>query len=61
MAFTLFQIGLSAWINSFGLLLPVIPALALMVLVVIPREECYLEARFPSEYLPYKRAVRRWV
>jgi len=38
-----------------------LPALALMVLVVIPREERYLEARFPSEYLPYKRAVRRWL
>jgi protein-S-isoprenylcysteine O-methyltransferase Ste14 len=60
-AFTLFQIGLAAWVNSVGLLLTLFPALALMVLVVIPREERYLEARFPSEYLPYKRAVRRWL
>ena len=44
-----------------GVLLTLVPALALMVLVVIPREERYLEARFPSEYLPYKRAVRRWL
>jgi protein-S-isoprenylcysteine O-methyltransferase Ste14 len=28
---------------------------------VIPREERYLEARFPSEYLPYKASVRRWL
>jgi len=61
LAFTLFQIGLAAWVNSLGLLLTLLPALALMMLVVIPREERYLEARFPTEYLPYKRAVRRWL
>ena len=61
LAFTLFQIGLAAWVDSLGLLLTLLPALALMALVVVPREERYLEARFPSEYLPYKRAVRRWL
>ena len=61
LAFTLFQIGLAAWVNSLGVLLALFPALALMMLVVIPREERYLEARFPAEYLPYKRAVRRWL
>ena len=61
LAFTLFQIGLAAWVNSLGLLLALLPALALMTRVVIPREERYLESRFPAEYLPYKRAVRRWL
>jgi protein-S-isoprenylcysteine O-methyltransferase Ste14 len=61
LAFTLFHIGLAAWVNSLGLLLTLLPALAVMALVVIPREERYLEARFPSEYVPYKRAVRRWL
>lgn len=61
LAFTLLQIGLAAWVNSLGLLLTLPPALALMMLLVIPREERYLEARFPTEYLPYKRAVRRWL
>jgi protein-S-isoprenylcysteine O-methyltransferase Ste14 len=61
LAFTLFQLGLAAWVNSLGLLLALLPALALMMLVVIPREERYLEARFPVEYLAYKRAVRRWL
>jgi len=61
LAFTLFQAGLAAWVNSLGVLLTLLPALALMALVVIPREERYLEARFPSEYLPYKRVVRRWL
>lgn len=60
-AFTLFQVGLAAWVNSFGLVVTLLPAVALMALVVIPREERYLEARFPAEYLPYKRDVRRWL
>jgi len=61
LAFTLFQVGLAAWLNSLGLLVTLLPALALMMFVVVPREERYLEARFPSEYLPYKREVRRWL
>jgi protein-S-isoprenylcysteine O-methyltransferase Ste14 len=49
------------WVNSLGLLITLIPAIALMSFVVIPREERYLEARFPSEYVPYKASVRRWL
>ena len=61
LAFSLFQLGLSVWVNSVGLLITLIPATALMALVVIPREERYLEARFPSEYSSYRAAVRRWL
>jgi protein-S-isoprenylcysteine O-methyltransferase Ste14 len=61
LAFSLLQLGISLWVNSLGLLIALIPAVALMWLVVIPREERYLEARFPSEYLPYKASVRRWL
>ena len=61
LAFSLFQLGLAVWVNSLGLLITLIPALSLMALVVIPREERYLEARFPSEYASYRAAVRRWL
>jgi protein-S-isoprenylcysteine O-methyltransferase Ste14 len=61
LAFTIFQVGLALWVNSLAVLLAVFPALALMMLVVIPREERYLETRFPAEYLRYKHAVRRWL
>jgi protein-S-isoprenylcysteine O-methyltransferase Ste14 len=61
LAFTLFQLGIAAWVNSLAVVLTLLPAVVLMALVVIPREERYLEARFPEEYLPYKRAVRRWL
>jgi protein-S-isoprenylcysteine O-methyltransferase Ste14 len=61
LAFSLFQLGIAFWVNSLWLLITLIPAVALMSLVVIPREERYLEARFPSDYLPYKGSVRRWL
>jgi protein-S-isoprenylcysteine O-methyltransferase Ste14 len=61
LAFSLFHLGLAIWVNSLGLLITLIPAVLLMALVVIPKEERYLEARFPSEYLSYKDAVRRWL
>jgi len=61
LAFSLFHLGLAFSVNSLALLIMLIPAVALISLVVIPREERYLEARFPSEYLPYKASVRRWL
>jgi len=61
LAFSLLQLGLSIWVSSLALLITLIPAVALIAIVVIPREERYLETRFPSEYLPYKASVRRWI
>ena len=61
LAFSLFHLGLAVWVNSLGLVMTLVPAVALMALVVIPREERYLEARFPSEYSSYRAAVRRWL
>ena len=61
LAFSLLQFGLAFWINSLWLLVTLMLAVALMSLVVIPREEHYLETRFPSDYLPYKASVRRWL
>jgi len=61
LAFSLFQLGLAVWVNSVGLLITLVPAVALMALVVIPREERYLEARFPTEYSSFRAAVRRWL
>jgi len=61
LAFSLLQIGIAFWLDSPWLLVTLVPAVALMSLVVIPREEQYLETRFPSDYLPYKDSVRRWL
>jgi protein-S-isoprenylcysteine O-methyltransferase Ste14 len=61
LAFSLFQLGLALWVDSLGLLITLVPAVAVMSFVVIPREERYLEEKFPSQYLPYKASVRRWL
>ena len=61
LAFSLFQLGLALWVNSLGLLLALVPAVALMSFVVIPREEGYLGACFSSEYASYNASVRRWL
>jgi protein-S-isoprenylcysteine O-methyltransferase Ste14 len=61
LAFSLLQLGLACWVNSLALLMTLMPAVALMSLVVIPREERYLEARFPAAYPAYKASVRRWL
>jgi protein-S-isoprenylcysteine O-methyltransferase Ste14 len=60
LAFSLLQLGIALWVNSLWLVLTLLAALAVMSLVVIPREERYLESRFPSEYSSYKASVRRW-
>ncbi len=61
LSFSLLQLGVAYWVNSLWLFVTLIPAVALMSFGVIPREEHYLETRFPSDYLPYKASVRRWL
>ena len=59
LAFSLFQLAIAVWVNSPWLVITLVAAVAVMSLVVIPREERYLEARF-AEYSSYKACVRRW-
>jgi protein-S-isoprenylcysteine O-methyltransferase Ste14 len=61
LAFSLLHLGIAIWVNGLWLMATLIAALAVMVYVVIPREEQYLERRFGAEYLDYKNSVRRWV
>ena len=61
LSFSLLQLGVAFWVNSLWLLVTLMPAVALMSFVVIPREEQYLATRFPSDYLPYRASVRRWL
>jgi protein-S-isoprenylcysteine O-methyltransferase Ste14 len=61
LAFSLLHLGLAVWVNGLGLLITLVPAVLLMALVVIPKEERYLEERFPSDYHSYRAAVRRWL
>jgi protein-S-isoprenylcysteine O-methyltransferase Ste14 len=61
LAFVVFQLGLALLVNSLSLVITLLPAFALMALVVIPREERYLMERFPTAYTAYRASVRRWV
>jgi protein-S-isoprenylcysteine O-methyltransferase Ste14 len=57
----LFYIGLSLIINSIWILILILPAIYSVQKFCIEREEKYLESKFGSQYLAYKKQVRRWI
>jgi protein-S-isoprenylcysteine O-methyltransferase Ste14 len=61
LGFSLFQTGIALGVNDAWILITLLPAIATISFVVIPREERYLEARFGTEYAAYKASVRRWL
>lgn len=61
LSFCIIIIGLGFVYNSLWILLSFIPAAYLIWLLVIKKEEAYLEAKFGEEYLSYKKRVRRWI
>jgi protein-S-isoprenylcysteine O-methyltransferase Ste14 len=61
LAFILFVLGLSVWLNNAWLLVTLVPAVCLIAMVVIPREEKFLERNFNGPYSSYKAQVRRWL
>ena len=60
-SFVLLVLGLSFCLDDAWLLVTVLPAIAVMSLVVIPREERFLDRNFPEQYSGYKATVRRWL
>ena len=61
LSLVLFYIGLSFLINSIWILILFIPAIYSVQKFCIEREEDYLEVKFGSQYLGYKKRVRRWL
>jgi protein-S-isoprenylcysteine O-methyltransferase Ste14 len=61
LAFVLFVLGLSGWLNNLWLLVMLVPAVGIIAMVVIPREERFLERNFNDQYSSYKARVRRWL
>ena len=59
--FTAMQIGLAISRDAAWLLLTLLPALAVMSVGVIAREERYLTRKFGEAYTSYRTRVRRWV
>jgi len=61
LAFILLVLGLSVWLNNLWLLVTVVPAAGMIAMVVIPREERFLERNFHDQYSSYRTRVRRWL
>ena len=61
LSFILLVTGLSVWMNDLWLLLMLIPAIACITVLVIPREERFLESNFRDRYATYRATVRRWL
>jgi protein-S-isoprenylcysteine O-methyltransferase Ste14 len=54
-------VGIALLANSLALLALSLPAGSALCLLVIRKEERYLEQKFGSVYLAYKASVRRWI
>jgi len=61
LAFFALHLGLAIYVNSLWLVATLIATVAIIAVVVVPREERYLTERFGAEYVAYKACVRRWL
>ena len=57
----LLTVGAGLWLNTWWVLILLLPAVALVDRFVIAREEAYLRRRFGAEYEAYMARVRRWL
>jgi protein-S-isoprenylcysteine O-methyltransferase Ste14 len=61
LAFFALHLSMAIWANSLWLMATLSATVAIIAVVVVPREERYLTGRFGAEYLEYKASVRRWL
>ncbi|EPJ46706.1 MAG: hypothetical protein OFPII_17970 [Osedax symbiont Rs1] len=61
LSFICFGFGMAFSLNSYWIMLLMIPATWLIKTLVIAREEQYLSIKFAEEYHQYCRKVRRWI
>jgi protein-S-isoprenylcysteine O-methyltransferase Ste14 len=61
LAFVLLLLGLALSLNNLWLLVTLGAFASFISIVVIPREEQFLERNFQAEYSDYKASVRRWL
>jgi protein-S-isoprenylcysteine O-methyltransferase Ste14 len=60
-AMGMLSLGAGLWLNSWWVIVFLIPALIVIDRFVITREEAYLRRRFGAAYEQYVQQVRRWV
>jgi protein-S-isoprenylcysteine O-methyltransferase Ste14 len=61
LAFSLLQLGVALWTGSLWVLALLAPAVGVVWIGTIAREERYLEAKFGDDYRRYRATVRRWL
>lgn len=61
LAMALLTIGAGLWLNTWWVLILLLPAIAAVDRLVIAREEAYLQRRFGAEYDAFMARVRRWL
>ena len=61
LALALLTLGAGLWLNTWWVLILLVPAIALVDRLVIAREEAYLRRRFGAEYDAFTARVRRWL
>ncbi|MDH3636617.1 MAG: isoprenylcysteine carboxylmethyltransferase family protein [Gammaproteobacteria bacterium] len=61
LAFCSTTVGSGLALNSWWIVMGVLPLVYLLQKLVIKREETYLETKFGKVYLDYKSRVRRWL
>ena len=61
LAFVLFLLGLALWLNNLWLLVALAAFASFISIMIIPREERFLERNFHIPYSEYKATVRRWL
>lgn len=58
---SLLVLALGLFLNTWWVIALLAPAIAVLQVVVIAREERYLRRRFGADYEAYARRVRRWI
>lgn len=61
LAFVLFLVGLALWLNNPWLFVALAAFASFISIMIIPREEQFLERNFQAQYSEYKATVRRWL
>jgi protein-S-isoprenylcysteine O-methyltransferase Ste14 len=60
-ALILLCVGIASWSNTLWILLMLVPAVLVLRIGVIRREEAYLARKFGDAYRTYQARVRRWI
>ena len=61
LSFCIATLGIGLIVNSWWVILSVMPLAAILYYLVIRREEAYLLRKFGDEYAAYRNKVRRWL